>query len=86
MQVGTMKSYDLNLTKRVRNIIDTPMTVLVGAASLDDLGEVINEFGIIGASAGSMFVFKGKYKAVLINYPDKADKDSLIMNNLSNNI
>ena len=83
---GTMKGYDLNLIRKIRNVIDTPMTVLGGAASLDDLGEVINEFGIIGASAGSMFVFKGKYKAVLINYPDKADKDSLIMNNLSNNI
>ena len=83
---GTMKGYDLNLIRKIRNVIDTPITVLGGAATLDDLGEVINEFGIIGASAGSMFVFKGKYKAVLINYPDKADKDSLIMNNLSNNI
>jgi cyclase len=42
---------------------------------------LINEFRIIGASAGSLFVFKGKYKAVLINYPGKADKDSLIKNN-----
>ena len=69
-----MKGYDLNLTRKVRDIIDTPMTVLGGAASLDDLGILINEFGIIGASAGSLFVFKGKYKAVLINYPDKSNK------------
>ena len=34
------------------------MTVLGGAASLDELGKVINEFGIIGASAGSLFVLK----------------------------
>ena len=79
---GTMKGYDLNLIRKVRNIIDTPMTVLGGAASLDELGKVINEFGIIGASAGSLFVFKGKYKAVLINYPSRSDKDSLIKNNL----
>ena len=77
-----MKGYDLNLIRKVRNIIDTPMTVLGGAASLDELGKVINEFGIIGASAGSLFVFKGKYKAVLINYPSRSDKDSLIKNNL----
>ena len=85
---GTMKGYDLNLTQRVRNIIDTPMTVLGGAASLDDLGTLINEFGIIGASAGSLFVFKGKYKAVLINYPSKNQKNSLIADNLNiyNNI
>lgn len=78
---GTMKGYDLNLIHKVRNAIDVPMTVLGGAASLDDLGELINKFGIIGASAGSLFVFKGKYKAVLINYPEKAEKDSLVKNN-----
>ena len=78
---GTMKGYDLDLIRKVRNVIDTPMTVLGGAANLDDLGTLISEFGIIGASAGSLFVFKGKYKAVLINYPGKADKDSLIKNN-----
>lgn len=78
---GTMKGYDLNLTRKVRDIIDTPMTVLGGAASLDDLGTLINEFGIIGASAGSLFVFKGKYKAVLINYPDKSNKHVLFKKN-----
>ena len=76
-----MKGYDLNLTRKVRDIIDTPMTVLGGAASLDDLGTLINEFGIIGASAGSLFVFKGKYNAVLINYPDKSHKHALFTKN-----
>ena len=80
---GTMKGYDLNLIRKIRNVIDTPMTVLGGAASLDDLAQVINEFGIIGASAGSLFVFKGKYKAVLINYPSIVEKDNLVLDNLS---
>ena len=82
---GTMKGYDLNLIRKIRDVIDTPMTVLGGAASLDDIGELINEFGIIGASAGSLFVFKGKYKAVLINYPSTTNKDSLVASNLSIN-
>jgi hypothetical protein len=34
-------------------------------------------FAIIGAAAGSLFVFKGKYKAVLINYPSRVEKDAL---------
>jgi cyclase len=38
---------------------------------------VISRFGIIGTAAGSLFVFKGRLKAVLINYPSKADKDML---------
>ena len=34
--------------------------------------------GVIGAAAGSLFVFKGKYRAVLINYPSRSDKDALV--------
>ena len=39
------------------------------------LGEVIKEHKIVGVAAGSLFVFKGKYKAVLINYPNKDEKE-----------
>ncbi len=41
---------------------------------------VVGGFGIIGAAAGSLFVFKGVYRAVLINYPCRDEKDGLIMN------
>ena len=33
--------------------------------------------GVLGASAGSLFVFKGVYRAVLINYPSAAERDRL---------
>lgn len=49
-----------------------------GAGSLKDIAALINTFGIIGAAAGSLFVFKGKYRAVLINYPNRAEKDALV--------
>jgi cyclase len=54
------------------------MTVLGGAGSLEDIGTVIKQHGIIGAAAGSLFVFKGKYRAVLISYPGKAEKENII--------
>ena len=57
------------------------MTVLGGAGTLSDIGLLIKKFGIIGASAGSLFVFKGVYKAVLINYPTRVEKDILIKSN-----
>jgi cyclase len=57
------------------------MTVLGGAGSLQDIGQLIKKFGIIGASAGSLFVFKGVYKAVLINYPSRSEKDTLVKSN-----
>jgi imidazole glycerol-phosphate synthase subunit HisF len=77
-QDGTMKGYDLPLIEKVREAITIPMSVLGGAGSLQDIGQLINKFGIIGAAAGSFFVFVGKYKAVLINYPKREEKDQLI--------
>jgi cyclase len=73
---GVMKGYDLALAQRIRTVTSLPLTILGGAGSLQDIGQLINKFGIIGASAGSLFVFKGVYKAVLINYPTQAEKDT----------
>ena len=54
------------------------MTVLGGAGSLADIGKLIETCGVVGAAAGSLFVFKGPYRAVLINYPNAAQKDELV--------
>jgi len=83
-QDGEMKGYDLTLVERVRQATTLPMTVLGGAGSLDDLEALVRRFGTIGASAGSLFVFKGKYKAVLINYPSRDEKDALFERALEN--
>ena len=77
-QDGMMKGYDLSLIDKVRKEITIPMTVLGGAGKIDDIGELIKKHGIIGAAAGSLFVFKGKYRAVLINYPNAKEKNELI--------
>jgi imidazole glycerol-phosphate synthase subunit HisF len=74
---GVMKGYDLELVERVRQAVTVPITVLGGAGSTADIGGLIERYGIIGAAAGSLFVFKGIYRAVLINYPGRADKDRL---------
>lgn len=76
-QDGVMKGYDMNLIDRVREKISLPLTVLGGAGTLNDIKKVIEKHGIIGVAAGSLFVFKGVYKAVLINYPSKVEKESL---------
>jgi cyclase len=65
---GIMKGYDLGLIDKIRKKVNLPITVLGGASCTDDIVELIKKYKIIGASAGSLFVFKGKYKAVLINY------------------
>jgi imidazole glycerol-phosphate synthase subunit HisF len=75
---GQMKGYDLELVRCIRDAVSRPLTVLGGAGSLADIGALLREFGLVGAAAGSLFVFKGVYRAVLINYPSRADKDKLI--------
>jgi imidazole glycerol-phosphate synthase subunit HisF len=79
---GRMLGYDLALAVRLRRALGVPMTVLGGAGSLADIGKLIEACGVVGAAAGSLFVFKGAYKAVLINYPNPAQKDDLIRSSL----
>lgn len=80
---GVMKGYDFSIVDRIREETNLPITVLGGAGSLEDIGELVQRYGIIGAAAGSLFVFKGIYKAVLINYPSPAEKEKLIMDNMN---
>lgn len=74
---GLMQGYDLELAAQFKQALSVPVTFLGGAGSLDHLGELISKLGVVGAAAGSLFVFKGKYRAVLINYPTPEQKDKL---------
>jgi imidazole glycerol-phosphate synthase subunit HisF len=75
---GVMKGYDLALARQLRAAVNVPISILGGAGSLEDIQGLISEVGVLGAIAGSLFVFKGKYRAVLINYPQPAAKEELI--------
>ncbi|MCC7149993.1 MAG: imidazole glycerol phosphate synthase subunit HisF [Saprospiraceae bacterium] len=77
---GTMEGYDNTLVKLVRDAVDIPITILGGAGSHEDIKSLIKDYKIIGAAAGSLFVFKGKYRAVLINYPNRIEKRNILNN------
>lgn len=79
---GTMQGYDFKLVDKIKSITNVPLTILGGAGSLEDIKKLFDRFGIIGASAGSLFVFKGKYRAVLINYPPSEIKMKLYLNTI----
>lgn len=74
---GMMKGYDLDLADRIRRVVRVPLTLLGGAGSIEDIGAAVARLGVIGAAAGSMFVFKGVYRAVLISYPSRQQRDLL---------
>lgn len=79
---GMQGGYDLSLAKLVKENVSVPVTFLGGASSLDDIGNLIETVGLVGCAAGSLFVFKGKYRAVLINYPSFDEKFKLITERL----
>lgn len=66
---GAMQGYDVDMALEFRKSLKIPITFLGGAGSVDHISRLVSHVGIVGAAAGSMFVFKGKFKAVLINYP-----------------
>ena len=74
---GTFLGYDFDLINFIKELIDIPMTINGGASSFEDINNLINNFHPIGASVGSLFVFKGKYNAVLIQYPEPSRKEKI---------
>jgi cyclase len=72
---GMMEGYDLDIAKSIRVAVNVPVTVMGGAGSLAHMAEAVRALGIVGLVAGSFFVFKGQFRAVLISYPDRAQRD-----------
>ena len=65
---GMMAGYDLKLAKLVRDAVTVPLSFVGGAGKSGDMADLIDTVGTVGAAAGSLFVFKGTYRAVLISY------------------
>jgi cyclase len=81
---GLMEGYDLDLVLRLKSQAKVPLTFLGGAGSLKHIEELITNYGTVGAAAGSLFVFKGKYRAVLINYPSFEQKKQICSDRIKN--
>jgi len=70
---GTMQGYDVDLIKRVTDVSSIPVVACGGAGKLQDLADAINIGGASAAAAGSLFVFQGPLRGVLISYPSQDD-------------
>ncbi|MBN1936399.1 MAG: imidazole glycerol phosphate synthase subunit HisF [Anaerolineae bacterium] len=70
---GTMQGYDLNLVHQVSEVVGIPVVACGGAGSIRHLGEAVKQGGASAAAAGSMFVFQGPLRAVLISYPSQQE-------------
>jgi len=70
---GMMEGYDLSLIRRVVQQVKVPVVACGGAGCIDHLVAAVHEGGASAVAAGSMFVFHGRRRAVLINYPQGLD-------------
>ncbi|WP_147819497.1 AglZ/HisF2 family acetamidino modification protein [Salidesulfovibrio onnuriiensis] len=68
---GTMKGYDLKLIKMIADAVDIPVVACGGAGTVKDFSRAVHKAGASAVAAGSMFVFQGPHRAVLINYPQR---------------
>lgn len=75
---GTMAGYDLKLIESVTNAVDLPVVACGGAGRRDDLALPIKDAGASASAAGSLFVFSGLERGVLINFPDRDYLEELL--------
>jgi len=74
---GMKNGYDIKLISKIRDITKLILTLIGGAGGYNDIEHLVKSVNNVGCSAGSLFVFKGKFDAVLINYLNKRDKEKL---------
>ena len=70
---GTMSGYDLDLVKEISTAVAIPVVALGGAGNLEHMIEAYKKGFASALAAGSLFVFQGPNKGVLINYIEKSD-------------
>jgi len=68
---GTMSGYDVDLTKLITSAVGVPVIACGGAGNLNHFREAVAAGGASAVAAGSMFVFHGPHRAVLISYPSR---------------
>lgn len=68
---GTQKGYDLPLIREVADAVTVPVIAAGGASNVDDFANAVLSGHASAVSAGSMFVFHGIHRAVLISYPQQ---------------
>ncbi len=75
---GTFSGYDLHILKEVTSAVSVPVIALGGAGKIEDFADAVKKGGASAVSAGSLFVFHGPHRAVLITYPERKEMERLL--------
>ncbi len=75
---GTLAGYDVELIKNVSSAVSIPVIACGGAGKVEDFGIAVKQGGAAGVAAGSMVVYHGRNRAVLINFPTRSELQSVL--------
>lgn len=75
---GTQEGYDLELIKKVTSAVSVPVIACGGAGKVEDFRAAVKEGGASACAAGSMVVYFGRNRAVLINFPTKQELEQVL--------
>ena len=70
---GMMNGYDISLVQSIASAVKVPVIAIGGAGGISDLEKVLHQGHAHAAAGGSMFVYYGKLKAVLITAPSEKE-------------
>ncbi|GAA4400212.1 AglZ/HisF2 family acetamidino modification protein [Nibrella viscosa] len=77
-QDGTMAGYAVDLVQKIATAVEVPVVALGGCGSFQDIRRIVTEGRASAASAGSMFVYHGPRRAVLISFPAQSELQQLL--------
>ena len=75
---GTYEGYDMELIQRVSSSVTIPVIACGGAGKVEDFTEAVKVGGASAVAAGSMVVYQGKNRGVLINFPARQELESVL--------
>lgn len=75
---GTWKGFDIEIIKKITDVVSVPVIANGGAGSIDDIGKVVHDGKASAVALGSMVVYQKKDMGVLVNFPDKIDLEKVL--------
>jgi cyclase len=76
---GTQEGYDIELIQKVASAVSIPVIASGGAGKVEDFGVAVKQGGASACAAGSMVVYFGRNRAVLINFPDRKELEQVLL-------
>ena len=75
---GTWKGMDVALTRMIADAVTVPVIAHGGAGSVEHIGQIVHEGHASAVGLGSMVVFQGPGRGVLVNFPDRASLETIL--------